>query len=85
MTTYMSSQLGAKAGQGRHVRRERLALRAFTVLAAFVVSAIALSGGMVLLSQAGLSIGAMAPAAALIFSAGVALMLMALVAGVRTD
>lgn len=85
MSTYVNSQYAAKTGQGRHERRRRIntdvLLQIGAMLAAFCVSAAALSGGMVLLNQAGVSVVAMAPAATLLFASGVAFLLMALVAG----
>lgn len=85
MSTYVSSQFAMKTGQGRHRRRRDLALRMFTTLAAFMVAAVALSGAMVLLQQAGLTLVTQAPGTALAFLSGASFVMMVLVAGSRAD
>ena len=87
MSTYVSSQFAMKTGQGRHRFRRRMpdvsGLQVLNLLVAFAVSTTALSGGVTLLLQAGLSAVQLTPAISLGFSSGVAFVLMTLVAGSR--
>ena len=89
MTMYVNSTYAMKTGQGRHRGRRMpsfdTVIRALAVVAAFTVSAVALSGGMVLLSQAGVSLLAVAPAVALVFASGASFVLMSLLAGSRAE
>jgi predicted branched-subunit amino acid permease len=85
MSTYVNSAYAMKSGQGRHRPRRRIerdtVIRIFTMLAAFAVATIALSGAMVLLQQAGLTLAEAGPAVALVFASGASFVLMALLAG----
>lgn len=87
MATYINSQFAARTGQGRHRRRWHLpqdfGLRLVTVLAAFTVAGVALSGAMVLLKQVGLPLITQAPSVALAFLSGATFMIMVLVIGIR--
>lgn len=81
MTTYMTQRSFA----GRHKRAERRWASILTIATTFILAVTSLTGGIILMAQAGMDVVSLAPAIVLVAFGGMVYAIMIFIAGFLRD